>query len=325
MERHNYMKRVLAIAVLCTLCATIGTTVAWNVNTSAPSSSTPSWMSTREKQNNAPLARYHSTLEIGTTTAREENISPFAGYDVPFDQGIATDGVYNYGFGTTQIMKYSLRWALIDSTHNALRDVGLSPVDGHIGAGKVFDGKIYAPCCEWRRDVTPNIVTHNRIGIWNASDLSFTGYVDLSHFEEPVFTHGIDASCITIRSDEGFKEAYVGSYFNSTGTIWHFDMRDWSLIDTITPGDSFKHVQGIDYYRGHLYAAVPSKGIVRILPDGTNETTVIPIADIGHGELEGDSLDAHGTISVLMKHVIGLGRPMSDTVYLYSNITGISS
>ncbi|MGZ4905487.1 MAG: hypothetical protein ACXV5T_01910 [Halobacteriota archaeon] len=319
------MKRVLAIAVFCTLCATIGTTVAWDVKTSAPSSSTSSGVNTWEEENNAPLAGYNSTLEIGTTTAREENIWPFAGYNVPFDQGITTDGVHNYGFSTAQIMKYSLGWTLIDSTHNALRDVGLDPRFGHIGAGKVFDGKIYAPCCEWRRDVTPNIVTHNRIGIWNASDLNFAGYVDLSHFEKPVFTHGIDASCITIRSDEGFKEAYIGTYFNSTGTIWHFDMRDWSLIDTITPGGSFKHVQGIDYYEGYLYAAVPNKGIVRILPDGANETTVIPVADIGHGELEGISLDAHGTISVLMNHFTELGRPKDQTVYLYSSIAGIPS
>jgi hypothetical protein len=157
-------------------------------------------------------------------------------------QGITTDGTYYYGFDTGAIKKFDLSWNLLLTNASASTDVGVN----HLGDGCYYDGKLYVACVNWSG--CPSTWDSGRIGVWNALDLSFVKYVDVS-------SHNFDPSGCCIDTDDNIL--WVSGYCGA-GTICKYDLADIAAgtatyLGSITPSPATSYIQGIEYNGGALY------------------------------------------------------------------------
>jgi hypothetical protein len=193
------------------------------------------------------------------------------GVDSGLTEGIANDGTYNYGISATAIYKYDANWIEISANTNAGSQVGV----GHLGDGCVYNGVLYIAACNW---ASCDNWSNSRIGEWNASDLSFKGYIDISaqHF---------DAAGCSVDTADGYL--WVCSYCNAIGTYYMYNLSDFSYAGSISPSPSFNCVQGIEYFGSYLFASVLRTGVIRMNTNGTGQNTIIPLSKLNGGELEG--------------------------------------
>ena len=160
-------------------------------------------------------------------------------------QGVAHDGTNYYVVATEQIFKYDSSWTLIASNTNA-GDSSNANV-GHLGGCDYYNGKLYVAACDAGAG-TPPPISNARIAVFNASDLSFSNYGDIS----AQFTMNTDPSGCGIDIDTNV--IWVSSFWNS-GTIYKYNLADFTYAGSLTPPKMPHLVQDIKYYQGLIYVS----------------------------------------------------------------------
>jgi hypothetical protein len=145
--------------------------------------------------------------------------------------------VYTYGSGATALYKYDSNWNVIATNTNIATQTG----DDHCGGITYYDGKIYT--------AQMNGSSHNqgRIGIFNASDLSFVTYWDVS-------AQGFDPSGCAADPDHNIL--WVTGCYNNPQYIYQYNLTTGAYIGAITPSPTISCVQDIKYYDGNLYLSL---------------------------------------------------------------------
>lgn len=214
------------------------------------------------------------TLPINSKTNfyrfEQKSISP----DIGCHQGITTDGTYYYAFHTDRIKKYDLNWNLVSENTNAATQVGV----GHIGDGFVYGGVIYSACENWS-GCEAGQFTNMRIGKWNASDLSYIGFVDVSAQGKEV------SSCCT----DG-TYVYVSSYCDGT-KIWKYNLSNLAYVGSVNLPTPKSLIQGISYKNNRYYISESNGNIYSIGGDWLSEEIICKVPSIGEGlDYTGDDL-----------------------------------
>ena len=196
------------------------------------------------------------------------------GIDTGLSQGVANDGTYNYGISTTALFKYDSMWNQIEANPNAATQLGVN----HLGDGCCYNGLIYVA----GENVVQGSTCANhgwnssRIGIFNASNLSYVGHVDISAQDFDPGGCGVDAAGGVL---------WVNSY--CTGTCYKYNLSDFSYLGSVIPNPPLPEMQGIKYYGDYLWVTVMNTGVIRMNTNGTQQTIVIPYSKLNGGEIEG--------------------------------------
>lgn len=168
------------------------------------------------------------------------------------EQGVATDGTYLYTFGTNHIKKYDMDWNLIKSNPNA----GAQSNKNHLGDGVYYNNKLYV--------ATMNIIggcnsNSYAISIWDSSDLSYVGTIDIS--AQNFHVSGIFADLNTL---------YIISFCDGT-KILKYDRSNYSYIGSISLNPTLANIQGITIgLDGYFYITANSpNNIYKVDSNGT--------------------------------------------------------
>ena len=196
------------------------------------------------------------------------------GIDTGLTQGIANDGIYNYGISTTALYKYDAAWNQIGANTNAGTQLGVN----HLADGCCYNGMIYVAACNYTpgSSCADKEWNNSRIGIFNASDLRYVGYADISAQKFDAGGCGVDVT-------DGYL--WVCSYCN--GTCYKYNLSNFSFVGSMIPSPSLPNMQGIEPYGGYLFVSVLNTGIIRMNINGTEQTTAIPYSKLNTGEIEG--------------------------------------
>ncbi len=228
------------------------------------------------------------TNEAVATVSAATSISPA----IDSNQGIAFDGTYYYAFNTGSIYKYNSSWGYVASNTNVGTQAGVN----HLGDGDYYnDGthqRLYVVGMN-SGTCSPPGWSDSRIAVFNASDLSFVEYIDIS-------AQNFDAGggCAVDTDD---NVLWVTSWCGG-GTIYKYKLSDMingtaTYLGSITPSPATSYSQGIAYYSGNLYfsystASFVGGGVTRMNTSGTNQLTVVPYFTFG--EAEGLTVNATG-------------------------------
>ena len=196
------------------------------------------------------------------------------GIDTGLTQGIANDGIYNYGISTTALYKYDAAWNQIGANTNAGTQLGVN----HLADGCCYNGMIYVAACNYTpgSSCADKEWNNSRIGIFNASDLRYVGYADISAQKFDAGGCGVDVT-------DGYL--WVCSYCN--GTCYKYNLSNFSFVGSMIPSPSLPNIQGIEPYGGYLFVSVLNTGIIRMNINGTEQTTAISYSKLNTGEIEG--------------------------------------
>lgn len=208
-------------------------------------------------------SRQPSEISLGALTPIAE--SP----DLNCHQGITTDGTYFYGIDSQTIYKFDSSWNLIATNSHAASDAGIS----HCGDGQYHNSKLYIAAEDYSSESDNR---NYRIAIYNAGDLSFIEYHDIS-------AQGAEVSSLCINPTDNI--IYVSNY-TVGDKIYTYDLTTFAYRGAIVLSKSAYHAQGISYYAGKLWLSrgTPYFQLCRISLDGTVEETRTLT---GYTELEG--------------------------------------
>jgi hypothetical protein len=196
-------------------------------------------------------------------------------------QGIAFDGTYYYGVDTTGIYKYDINWNLITQNTSAASNAGVD----HLGDGDYYNGLLYVAGENFTSCAT---FSNQRIAIFNASDLSYVTYHDIS-------AQGAEIAGCAVDADDGV--IWTACYCD--GVLRKYNLSTFAYISSITPSPAISNVQGVAYYNSNLYVSMNAPGsdqsgyVVKMSMTGGTQSTVVPyIGGYGFIETEGITVNA---------------------------------
>jgi hypothetical protein len=227
------------------------------------------------------LLAYTGTCDFSNCDLEDvSNISPLtAGVTYPSlgaSQGIATDGTYFYLISTDDIKKYDALWNLLATRLNTAT---VDCLRNHMGAGVVYNNKLYATC--ENDNIANGVYSGQGVGIWNTSDLSFVGFHDLSSVGDEMSGCTIDPIGGIIYTNSYFQNCPYGSRFLK------FSLTDFSYLGYLRLSYYIQALQGISYKAGYIYGSADNsaKGIYKI--NATTGQVWGEIGTTGTAEIEG--------------------------------------
>lgn len=164
--------------------------------------------------------------------------------DITGHNGVTTDGTYIYTLGDPNINKYlpSANWAgawtQVAANASAASQAGCA----HLGGATYYNGFIYAAGENY---TSPVQYDHQRIAIFNASDLSFVSQTDISAQTTEVSGLAIDVPRQLI---------YISSYVQSN-IIQVYDLNTLAFVRSIYLSRSVDQTQDIAYKNNSFYLA----------------------------------------------------------------------
>jgi hypothetical protein len=162
-------------------------------------------------------------------------------------QGLATDGTQWFFSWQYGLERADLNYNSLQRNSNYPNQIGiptplLAQGSNHIGDIDYYNGKIYAPI-----ENGPSY-TKPYIGVFNASDLSYTGTSYL--LDQTKLTEGVPWVAV----DGANNLAYTAEW-NNTSKLNVYSLSDFTFLRNIDLGSTIGRIQGAKVHDGALYAA----------------------------------------------------------------------
>ncbi len=197
----------------------------------------------------------------------------FISPDTNSHQGYTTDGIFHYTFDTGTIYKRNndSTWSVNVSNNHAAADAGIN----HLGDGDYYDGKLYIATVNWSGCGVGQWNTP-QISIFNATDLSFIGNINVSAQEyDP-------AGLVVVPEDNAI---YVVDYCVSD-YLWKYNLTDGSYVGKVLLNPTLSHLQGITYKEGVFYVTQDADNTIHTVNYSSGVTKGVYFFG-GNGNLEG--------------------------------------
>lgn len=173
-------------------------------------------------------------------------------------QGLATDGTQWFFSWQYGLERADLNYNSVQKNSNYPNQIGiptplLAQGSNHIGDIDYYNGKIYAPI-----ENGPSY-TKPYIGVFNSSDLSYTGTSYL--LDQTKLTQGVPWVAV-----DGANDLAYTAEWNSTSQLNVYRLSDFTFLRNIDLGTTLGRIQGAKVHDGALYAASDnaSKSVYKI-------------------------------------------------------------